>query len=226
LAASESQAAGGEVDLQHFRPVEHLRLDVAALAAAGDERQGEQDQACNAPLVHTHEILPENAMDCSAQGLTLGCGRVSEPCAAHPARPATHRCGGAAGGSATLRRARPCVFCRHCRERALPRPGAPPPVERQRRQVAMRVYSLADALAYPLRGSGKLMFAIVVVSSIVVGWIARFGIGLKTLVLVIGWWSLLVGLQFKIVRDTAKGADRLPLARLSRLGRAAPDLFA
>ena len=136
-------------------------------------------------------------------------------CSTHADRPANYRC-----ESCERLLCENCVeaghallFCCHCRERALPLAGAVRPTgpsDRRRRQAVARPYSLADALTYPFRRSGALMFAATLVSMVVVGWIGRWGIGLMPLALGLGFWSLLVGLQFKIVRQTAEGDDEVP----------------
>ena len=154
---------------------------------------------------------------------------MPEACSTHPDRAALYRC-----DACECRLCDDCVeaghkllFCRHCRERALPLAGTPAPQERARRRAAARPYSLADALRYPLRGSGKLMFVVTVVTMAVAGGVARFGMGLRALALVGAVWALLVGLQFKIVRDTAKGDDEVPdWPEYLDWGERIPDLFA
>ncbi len=135
-------------------------------------------------------------------------------CFTHGDRAAAYRCEGCERALCDdcVEQGHALLFCRHCRERALPIAGgrAPSPAERRRRQAAERPYSLADALVYPWRGSAKLMFVATVISMVVVSWISRFGVGLTALGVGFAFWSLLVGLQFKIARQTAAGDDELP----------------
>jgi hypothetical protein len=107
------------------------------------------------------------------------------------------------------------LLCRLCGERALPLAADAPAtsVERQKSAIpaAAGPYGLGQALLYPFRGSGLLLFIVSMITAAVVGFLVKYSLfGCMALVLAIGWWSLLVGIQFKIVASTAKWENELP----------------
>jgi len=79
-----------------------------------------------------------------------------------------------------------------------------------RRQAISKPYSFQQALFYPFRGVGLYMFIATLVSLAFVSFLLQYSGGCYSIVLAVGLWSLMVGLQFKIVRSTAEGDDQLP----------------
>lgn len=139
---------------------------------------------------------------------------MSEMCAQHPAVAAMFRCDGCGKTlcSDCIRKGHALLFCMGCGERALPlNEGQPATVQQARRQEAVtKPYSFMDALAYPFRGSGLLMFIVAVVSMMLVQVMLTFGFGFWRYFFAAAFWSLMIGLQFSIVRTTAEGQDELP----------------
>jgi hypothetical protein len=111
-----------------------------------------------------------------------------------------------------IRKGHALLFCTLCGERALPlNEGQPATVkEVQRHQAVTKPYSFTDALGYPFRGSGRLMFIAAVGSMVLIQGMLTFGIGLWRYFFAAAFWSLMIGLQFSIVRTTAEGEDVLP----------------
>ena len=139
---------------------------------------------------------------------------MSEMCAQHPNVAAMFRCDGCGKTLCgdCIRKGHALLFCGVCGERALPlNEGQPATVQQARRQEAVtKPYSFMDALAYPFRGSGLLMFIVAVVSMMLVQVLLTFGFGLWRYIFAAGFWSLMIGLQFSIVRTTAEGENELP----------------
>ena len=139
---------------------------------------------------------------------------MAEMCAQHPEVAAQFRCDGCAKllCGDCIRKGHALLFCGLCGERALPlKEGQPATVQQVRRRDAVtKPYSFMDALAYPFRGSGLLMFIVAVACMMLVQILLTFGMGLWRYFFAAGFWSLMIGLQFSIVRTTAEGDDELP----------------
>ncbi|HYU32202.1 MAG TPA: B-box zinc finger protein [Thermoanaerobaculia bacterium] len=139
---------------------------------------------------------------------------MSEMCVQHPNVAAMFRCDGCGKVlcGECIRKGHALLFCTLCGERALPlAEGQPATVQQVRRHEAVtKPYSFTDALAYPFRGSGLLMFIVAVASMMLIQVMLTFGIGLWRYFFAAGFWSLMIGLQFSIVRTTAEGQDELP----------------
>ncbi len=138
-------------------------------------------------------------------------------CAQHPEVPALYECDGCGRNlcpECTVV-GHALVFCKVCGERALPLEGAAvragaSPREVKRLAAQRKPYSIGQALAYPFRGFGKFLFLIALLCQGGVEVMLRFGFGFYRYFLALGFWSLLIGLQFKIARTTAEGQDELP----------------
>lgn len=139
---------------------------------------------------------------------------MSEMCVQHPDVAAMFRCDGCGKllCGDCIRKGHALLFCAVCGERALPLHEGQPATVKQvnRREAVTKPYSFSDALAYPFRGSGLLMFIVAVVSMMVVQLMLTFGFGLWRYFFAAAFWSLMIGLQFSIVRTTAEGEDELP----------------
>lgn len=139
---------------------------------------------------------------------------MSEMCVQHPDVTAMFRCDGCGKllCGDCIRKGHALLFCTLCGERALPlNEGQPATVkEVQRHQAVTKPYSFTDALGYPFRGSGRLMFIAAVGSMVLIQGMLTFGIGLWRYFFAAAFWSLMIGLQFSIVRTTAEGEDVLP----------------
>lgn len=142
-----------------------------------------------------------------------------DPCAAHPQEQARFRCDGCARllCDACIEESHRLLLCRHCGERALPLVAAMPATTEERRRaqsvVEKQGYGLAQALVYPFRGGGLLMFVVAVLSAGAVGvfvFFARYSIGTAAISFWIAWVAMLVGIQFEIVASTAEYHDELP----------------
>lgn len=132
-------------------------------------------------------------------------------CAQHPELAATHRCDGcqrALCGSC-IKAGHALLFCAVCGERALPLSGQQPASAQEARRLAAVTapYSLGEAFLYPFRGLGKYLFLAAVVSIAV---LKMFQGGGLRIALWGGFWSLMIGIQFKISRSTAEGSNELP----------------
>lgn len=102
-------------------------------------------------------------------------------------------------------------LCRICGERALPLAAGAATVRERRREAAIaRPYPLQRAFGYAFRGTGRSLFAATLLSMAFIEFVLRFGWGCLPIVLAVGFWALLIGLQFKIVCSTAEGNDELP----------------
>lgn len=139
---------------------------------------------------------------------------MSDVCVQHPAVAAAFRCDGCGKTLCgdCIRKGHALLFCGLCGERALPlAEGKPATVREVRRHEAVtKPYSFVDALSYPFRGSGKLMFVAAVISMLFVQLLLSYGMGLWRYLFAAGFWSLMIGLQFSIVRTTAEGENELP----------------
>jgi len=139
---------------------------------------------------------------------------MSEMCVQHPNVAAMFRCDGCGKAlcGECIRKGHALLFCTLCGERALPlSEGQPATAQQVRRLEAVtKPYSFTDALAYPFRGSGLLMFIVAVALMMLIQVMLTFGIGFWRYFFAVGFWSLMIGLQFSIVRTTAEGEDELP----------------
>lgn len=140
---------------------------------------------------------------------------MSEPrpfCARHPEVPAEFRCESCARTlcAACVQESHALFLCRACGERALPIAGGGSVRERRREAAVAGPYPLSRAFGYAFRGMGKFLFGATLLSMAFVEFVVRFGWGCLPIVLAVGFWALVIGLQFKIVRTTARGDDELP----------------
>lgn len=139
---------------------------------------------------------------------------MSEMCVQHPDVAAMFRCDGCGKHLCgdCIKKGHALLFCTLCGERALPLNEGQPATVKQvnRREAVTKPYSFTDALAYPFRGSGLLMFIVAVVSMMLVQILLNFGMGLWRYFFAAAFWSLMIGLQFSIVRTTAEGENELP----------------
>jgi hypothetical protein len=143
---------------------------------------------------------------------------VSAPlCATHPQALAGFRCDGCGKllCDDCVEESHRLLLCRLCGERALPLASAAPATVPERRQAtppaAARVpYGIGKALLYPFRGSGLFLFVAALGTAGLVTFLVRFSFGCFAIVLWLGWVSLLIGIQFKIVATTARWEDELP----------------
>ncbi len=142
---------------------------------------------------------------------------AARTCATHPDTAAHFQCDGCGAllCDACIEESHRLLLCRRCGERALPL-AVDAPATTPERQQAARVetarapYGLAQALLYPFRGSGLYLFLAALATAGVMGFIRRYGFSCFAIVLWLGWLSLLVGIQFKIVVSTARGENELP----------------
>ena len=135
-------------------------------------------------------------------------------CTQHPEVPAAFRCDGCGKllCGDCIKKGHALLFCSQCGERALPlNEGQPATVrEASRREAVSKPYSFKEALFYPFRGMGLYLYIAALVSMAVVGLLLRYGFGCWPIVLALSFWSLMVGIQFSIVRTTAEGENELP----------------
>lgn len=139
---------------------------------------------------------------------------MAQACAQHPGVDAAFRCEGCAKllCQDCIKKGHALLFCSQCGERAMPLEAGQPATVREvaRRQAISKPYSFQQALFYPFRGVGLYMFIAALVSLAFVSFLLQYSGGCYSIVLAVGLWSLMVGLQFKIVRSTAEGEDQLP----------------
>ncbi len=134
-------------------------------------------------------------------------------CARHPATEASYRCEACASMlcAECVHKGHALFTCALCHERAIPLHGdasaRPRDVERQAKRA--RPYALASGWLYPFRGLGLFLFLAMLVTLPLVA-LLSFGGGPRAWLVVGGYGSLVVGLQFKIVRSTSDGDDELP----------------
>ena len=143
-------------------------------------------------------------------------------CAAHPNVAARFQCDGCGKllCDQCIEESHRLLLCRLCGERALPLHAGAPATAQERQQstraaavAAGGAYGIGSALLYPFRGSGLFLFVAALLSAGFVTFVVRVGIGCLPLFLCIGWLSLLIGIQFKIVASTVMAATSLGLAR-------------
>ena len=131
-------------------------------------------------------------------------------CAAHPERDAAFGCTGCGRllCSDCIEEGHRLLFCRHCRERALPlaigAAATTPALARERRFA--RPYGFLDAFAYVFRGRGLLTLP-AYVAFLTAAELAPPIVRLAIYVLVS---LILPGFLFEIVRRTAEADDELP----------------
>lgn len=139
---------------------------------------------------------------------------MAEACAQHPGVNAAFRCDGCGRllCNDCIKKGHALLFCALCGERALPLGEGQPATVKEvaRRQAISKPYSFQQALSYPFRGVGLYMFLAALVSLAFVSVLLEYSGGCYSIILAVGLWSLMVGLQFKIVRSTAEGDDDLP----------------
>lgn len=135
-------------------------------------------------------------------------------CVQHPAVAAAFRCDscGKLLCPDCIKQGHALLFCGLCGERALPLQAGQPATVREvnRRQAISKPYSFHQALFYPFRGVGLYLFLAALASLAFVGLLLEYGFGCWPIVLALGLWSLMIGIQFKIVRSTAEGDNELP----------------
>jgi len=137
-------------------------------------------------------------------------------CVSHPETAARFQCDGCGKllCDACIEESHRLLLCRLCGERALPLAAEAPATTTERRQTARTVgqgpYGLAKVLLYPFRGSGLFLFIATLATAAVVTFVARYGFGCFPIFLWVCWWSLLIGIQFKIIESTAKWENELP----------------
>jgi hypothetical protein len=136
-------------------------------------------------------------------------------CAAHAGKEAAFRCDGCGRllCADCVEVGHRLLFCRHCRERALPLAGdAPATAPEHRRATAQAApYGLARAFAYPWRGRGGLLFWVYVALGAILTVVGLVpGAGLLRLLLWCMITFLVPGLLCVIVRATAAGENELP----------------
>ena len=139
---------------------------------------------------------------------------MAQACAQHPDVGAAFRCDGCGKllCDNCIKKGHALLFCSQCGERALPLGEGQPATVKEvaRRQAISRPYSFVQALSYPFRGVGLYMFLAALVSLAFVSFLLQYSGGCYSMILAAGLWSLMIGLQFKIVRSTAEGDDDLP----------------
>ena len=139
---------------------------------------------------------------------------MAQACAQHPGVNAAFRCDGCGRllCEDCIKKGHALLFCSLCGERAMPLDAGQPATVKEvaRRQAIAKPYSFQQALFYPFRGVGLYMFLATLASLAFVSFLLQYSGGCYSIVLAVGLWSLMVGLQFKIVRSTAEGDDQLP----------------
>ena len=139
----------------------------------------------------------------------------NQNCAAHPQVAATFHCDGCGRllCSACVEHGHRLIFCRHCRERALPLDASLPATVPELKRAAARAHPTTwlEALRYPLRGQGSMVFWAYL--GLMIAFVLLSVVPLAGL-LVCGFRAaialLLPGLLYAIVRRTAEGDDELP----------------
>lgn len=130
-------------------------------------------------------------------------------CGVHADRLAVFRCEGCNRllCDECVREGHRLIFCGHCGERALAlAAGRSSNVqERQREARRERPYTFREALAYPFRGSGRLMIPAFVLLMTLAAVVPMVGPAAAFFARI-----LLPGLLFEIVRTTAEGGIELP----------------
>lgn len=120
------------------------------------------------------------------------------------------------------------LFCRLCGEQALPLNAAgvggsstasagiastgsvagSHVQARQRQKAVSGPYSFGEALFYPFRGLGAFLYVGAILAMLLLAYMPMSLIG--RLVLTFLFWSMMIGLQFKIIRTSAEGSVELP----------------
>jgi len=136
-------------------------------------------------------------------------------CVAHPEVAATFHCDGCGRllCSACVEQGHRLLFCRHCRERALPLDASLPATvpELKRAAARARPTTWLEALRYPLRGQGSMVFWAYLGLMIAFVLLSVFPLaGLLTFAFRLLIALLMPGLLYAIVRRTAEGDDELP----------------
>lgn len=138
-------------------------------------------------------------------------------CATHPETAARYECDGCHQSlcDECIQESHRLLLCRLCGERALPLEASAPATSQERQQRtrpahAQGPYGIGQALFYPFRGSGLLLFIAALITGGGVEFLRRFGFGCFPIILWLGWLSLLVGIQFKIVASTVRWENELP----------------
>jgi uncharacterized protein (DUF697 family) len=139
----------------------------------------------------------------------------SQSCVTHPGTAAIFRCDGCGRllCDACVEHGHRLLFCRHCRERALPLDASlPATVPALRRAVARRrPTTWLEALGYPLRGQGSMVFWVYL--ALMIGFVL-LAVVPGTCLLICSFRAaialLMPGLLYAIVRRTAEGDDELP----------------
>jgi hypothetical protein len=139
----------------------------------------------------------------------------SQNCVAHPEVAATFHCDGCGRllCSACVEQGHRLLFCRHCRERALPLDASLPATvpELKRAAVRARTTTWQEALRYPLRGQGSMVFWAYLGLMIAFVLLSMFPLaGLLIFCFRLAILLLMPGLLYAIVRRTAEGDDELP----------------
>jgi hypothetical protein len=137
-------------------------------------------------------------------------------CASHPGTPARFQCDGCGKAlcDACIEESHRLLLCKLCGERALPLSADAPATTNERRGGARPIgqgrYGIGKALLYPFRGSGLFLFIAAVATAGVMAFIRDYGFSCFAIVLWLGWLSLLIGIQFKIIASTARWENELP----------------
>lgn len=138
---------------------------------------------------------------------------MAQSCVQHPGVPALYVCDGCRKTLCgdCIEESHALLLCRLCGERALPLHDEQPATVKdlQRRRKVTGPYRLTDAVAYPFRGSGLMLYIVTLLVSGVLWILSIFGT-CAAMILYAILWGLIVGLQFKIVRSTAEGENELP----------------
>jgi len=139
----------------------------------------------------------------------------TQNCVAHPGVAATFHCDGCGRllCSACVEQGHRLLFCRHCRERALPLDASLPATvpELKRAAVRARPTTWLEALRYPLRGQGSMVFWAYLGLMIAFILLSAFPLaGLLVLCFRLALLLLMPGLLYAIVCRTAEGDDELP----------------
>ena len=139
----------------------------------------------------------------------------SQSCVAHPGTAATFQCDGCGRllCSACVEQGHRLLFCRHCRERALPLDASLPATVPALKLAAARARhtSWSEALGYPLRGQGSMVFWAylgLMMAFVLLAVVPGAGLLVFFFQAIIA--LLMPGLLYAIVRRTAQGDDELP----------------
>jgi len=135
-------------------------------------------------------------------------------CSIHPDRAAIFYCDGCGRllCPECVEEGHRLLFCRHCRERALPIDQQAPATVPERRRAAAQAapYSLGKAFGYPLRGRGGWLFKVYVILIVPVTLLEVLPGSRMNPVFCTFIGLLLPGLLCAVVRATAAGDDEVP----------------